>query len=364
MIIISLILLQGCSQISHIDKNPLVEKILNENDSYFYLDTSEYPANDPALPVGIFDSGTGGLAVLEVILNLDNFNNETHEFMESGDGRPDFEKEYFIFLADQANMPYGNYSRENNTALLKEHIIKDTQFLLDRKYYLQVQDRHPRFDKDPVKTIVIACNTATAVGKEDVDAFMERAGLEVKVIGIIDAAVEGALDMFAVHEDGTIAVMATAGTVASGGYPGAIEQRKKEKQLKGRILVFQQAGVGLAGAIDGSPEFIDPAADHPRAEYKGPSDKNSELPLRLSILSRYPFNWGDNNMLYNGDKENPTHLQINSVENYIAYHLVSLLENILHSPQPEKLKALLLACTHYPFYREVFRQKLVELRNY
>ncbi|MCK7529693.1 MAG: hypothetical protein MZV63_00825 [Marinilabiliales bacterium] len=43
--------------------------------------------------------------------------------------------ESFIFLGDLANMPYGSYALENNTALLIEHVMKDVQFLLGNKYY-------------------------------------------------------------------------------------------------------------------------------------------------------------------------------------------------------------------------------------
>ncbi len=56
-----------------------------------------------ALPVGVFDSGTGGLTVMEKILILDEFDNRTGE--PGADGVPDFAAEDFQYLADQANMP-------------------------------------------------------------------------------------------------------------------------------------------------------------------------------------------------------------------------------------------------------------------
>lgn len=65
-------------------------------------------------PIGVFDSGTGGLTVLEAMLSLDAFNNKTGE--QKPDGVPDFSGEYFHYLADQANMPYGNYASEGKTA--------------------------------------------------------------------------------------------------------------------------------------------------------------------------------------------------------------------------------------------------------
>ena len=61
-----------------------------------------------SLPIGVFDSGTGGLTVLEAMLTLDAFNNLTGA--PGSDGKPDFEKEYFQYLADQANMPYRTWT--------------------------------------------------------------------------------------------------------------------------------------------------------------------------------------------------------------------------------------------------------------
>jgi len=108
-----------------------------------------------SLPIGVFDSGTGGLTVLEALLTLDAFNNETGK--PGSDGKLDFSKEYFQYLADQANMPYGNYAAANKTDLLKEHIQKNMQFFLQEAS-----------TKPPVKMIVLACNTATAYALADI----------------------------------------------------------------------------------------------------------------------------------------------------------------------------------------------------
>ncbi len=342
----------------------IADAILSDQSSFFYLDTQNYPENNPDLPVGIFDSGTGGLAVLDVIVNLDRFNNQTHQYLENGDGIKDFRQEYFQFLADQANMPYGNYSRENNIDLLKEHIIKDVQFLLGRNYYLSPADSRYRSDKEPVKVILIACNTATATGKADIDRFLKTADLDVKVIGVIDAAVTAALDQFGTDENGTVAVMATAGTVASNGYVEALGRIKVDRGMKGNITVYQQAGIGLAGAIDGATEFIDPAAAVPRDAYKGPTENHPEISIDLTILNRYGFDWSGNNMLFEGSGDNPVNIQINSVENYIAYHVLTVVEQMKKSGSTERLKSVILACTHYPFYQEVFAAKFNRLYQF
>ena len=85
-----------------------------------------------ALPIGVFDSGIGGLTVLEALLTADAFDNET--LKPGPDGKPDFEDERFIYLGDQANMPYGNYSKEGKTDYLRELILKDATFLLGKRH--------------------------------------------------------------------------------------------------------------------------------------------------------------------------------------------------------------------------------------
>ncbi|NOY58674.1 MAG: Asp/Glu/hydantoin racemase, partial [Calditrichaeota bacterium] len=189
-------------------------------------------------------------------------------------------------------------------------------------------------------------------------------GLEIKVIGVIDAAARGAVRLFKDDQSGTVAVMATAGTVASGGYVSALESQMQTLKFSGEIAICQQAGIGLAGAIDGSAEYIAPDAVKPRDEYKGPSEEHPDAPIDLAILSRYGFDWENHKMLFAGDPENPENIQINSVENYISYHLVSLLEKIRTTAEVKPLKAIILGCTHYPFYRDTFEKKLKWLYNY
>ncbi|NOX87814.1 MAG: Asp/Glu/hydantoin racemase [Calditrichaeota bacterium] len=354
----------NCAQNNQPVKGDIGDVILRNADNYFSLDLKNYPKHDKSLPIGIFDSGTGGLAVLDVILNYDRHDNASRRFIAAGDGIRDFKNEYFIYLGDQANMPYGNYSRENNIPLLKEHIIKNVHFLMDNKYYPDPDATAYKTDKESVKAIVIACNTATAYGKSDIEKFLSRAKLNMKVIGVIDAGVKGALSIFKKSESGSIGIMATAGTVSSQGYVKTIRTQLKKRNYNGVIDIFQQAGIGLAGAIDGSDDYISPAATKPRAEYKGPSENNPDAAIDLTILDRYGFDWNGNKMLYEGDRKHPQNIQINSVENYIAYHVVSLLEKIRKAGNSKPLKAIILGCTHYPFFTDVFEQNLTRLYNY
>jgi len=168
----------------------------------------------PELPIGVFDSGTGGLAALEETLCLDAFDNRTGKPRPQGDGQPDFAHERFVFLADQANMPYGNYAAAGRTSFLRELVLCDAAFLLGVQYFRAPADRAPAHDRRPVKAIAIACNTATAYGRRDLETLGARTQLPVVVLGVIDAGAEGAVDL----TDGpaSIGVLATQAPVASG----------------------------------------------------------------------------------------------------------------------------------------------------
>ena len=314
-------------------------------------------------PIGVFDSGTGGLTILEQILKADGFDNRSHRPI--GDGKSDFENESFIFLADQANMPYGNYPVIRKEQFLDDLIVKDADFLMGKDYFTLTGQKR-QSNKSPVKAIVIACNTATAYGQLDIEQVIETAGLDIKVIGVIDAGAKGAVEVL---EDGvaaSIAVVPTKGTVLSGAYPEAITANAQKKNLRQNIRVFQQGAFGLAGSIDGAGEFIQHGKSDSslRDDYRGPESGSTEAPIDLAILERYGFDFTNNNMLYDGPRDAPTRVQLNSVENYIAYHLTTLLEQMRESADAPPLRAVVMGCTHFPFYQEAFESELNRLRNY
>lgn len=324
------------------------EAMMDDKRSFYYVDFENYPTGNSSLPIGVFDSGTGGLSVLSDIIKHEGLANES-----------------FIFLGDLANMPYGSYALENNTALLIEHVMKDVQFLLGNKYYRTGHSRRYQVDKSPVKAIVIACNTATAYALDTIKLFLEETGCDIGVIGVIDAGAQGAFGNFSPGENGSIAVMATDGTVKSGAYPETINRVNREDGQEETIAVFQQAGIGIAEAIDESADAIDRRATAPRSIYRGPSDSGTgEMKIDPALWRRYDFDLENGAILYEGDVTAPKNIQINSVENYIAFHVVSLMEKIRLTPGALPLNSVVLACTHYPFYEETFRSEFNRLRDY
>lgn len=340
----------------------IIDSILNNQESFYYLDSKDYPAGDRSLPIGIFDSGIGGLTVLDAIVNYDKHNNNT---MNPGkDGVIDFKKERFIYLADQANMPYGNYSAENKDGLLREHIIKDVQFILGNKYYTSRTSLHPEINKSPIKALVIACNTATAYGKESIEEFIKEANLDIKVIGVIDAGVRGALDNLSKEEDATIAVMATVGTVTSKGYVNTLNEQLNILGYRGNIQVFQQGGLGIAEAVDEDTAYFDTSLSTPRDNYKGPSI-NGNNKIDKTLLDIYNFDFTNNKMLCDTENRDDCQvLQINDAENYVRFHLVSLLEKIRIAQVKAPLKSIILGCTHYPYLIKEIKDVLDELYHY
>ncbi len=227
--------------LSHVSAHP-------EGQAAFSLDRSVFSGDTRDLPIGVFDSGIGGLTVLEAILTLDAFHNDT--LQPGADGVPDFAGERFQYFGDQANMPYGNYSSAGRTDYLRELILKDGVFLLGKRWFDPTAGVF-RQDKPPVKALVIACNTATAYGIDDLRSALKAWDLPVIVVGVVEAGARGVL---AAHEGGAVGVLATVGTCASGAYPRVIGQTLG---LAGRLVpaVTQQGSPNLAGVIEGDPSF-------------------------------------------------------------------------------------------------------------
>ena len=131
-----------------------------------------------SLPIGIFDSGVGGLTVLRAV-------------------RERLPSEHLIYLGDTARVPYGNKS----PATIARYAIEDTQFLLSKG----------------VKMIVIACNTASALAAPALRA--QFPGLPI--LGMIGPGARAAV---AATRNQRIGVIATAATIGSGAYESRIRE--------------------------------------------------------------------------------------------------------------------------------------------
>ena len=314
-----------------------------------------------ALPVGVFDSGTGGLTVLEKILSLDAYDNAT--LAPGADGIPDFAAEHFQYLADQANMPYGVYDAQGKSDLLRALVREDARFLLGERYWKDAGEAAPSGVKPPCKILVIACNTATAYGLEDVRAMLEAQGGGTKVIGVINAGVKAALDRLeACQEPFAVGVLATPGTISSGAYERTIRAELSARSLTLPVTVVNQAGYGFAEAVDAEPDYVNPSLSEPRASYRGPRLGTADDCIREELLPVYGFE--DRGLLYRSAGPLKLDLQLNSAANYARFNLVSLVDRHRASGSGVPLKAIILGCTHYPFQLETLERTLAELRAY
>jgi glutamate racemase len=345
----------------------IISEIKNDKSSPFYIDFAKFPVKREPLPIGVFDSGTGGLTVLNSILTLDKFNNKTHQ--AGADGIPDFQTEYFIYLGDKANMPYGRYDSEGKSDFLKELIIKDVQFLLGTNYYASPTDTVPKTDKKAVKTIVIACNTATAFGYDLIQKSLAEWGLDMNVLGIIDAGAMAAVESL---EDGenpgkeqTVGVFATEGTCATNGYPKAVKKYFASAFGRENIGVVQRAGFGLAAAIDGDPNYIDPKADAVRGKekYFGPGLNHPKYPIDPNLWKEYNFNEGNELLIRKDSEGNIAEVELNSVANYIKYHVTHLAVEMVAKYPDRKLDSVILGCTHYPFFENELKEHFIYLKQ-
>ncbi|MFL6619555.1 MAG: glutamate racemase [Povalibacter sp.] len=135
-----------------------------------------------ALPIGVFDSGVGGLTVLRAL-------------------RSCLPNERFIYLGDTARLPYGTKSRDS----VLRYSIQAAEFLMRRG----------------IKYLVVACNTASSVAVEE----LRQRFAPVPVIGVIEP---GAAAGCASSKSGQIAVIATEGTVRGGSYQKAITRLRPD----------------------------------------------------------------------------------------------------------------------------------------
>src|ERR1700689_412223 len=146
---------------------------------------SDRPVVDSSGPIGVFDSGGGGLTVLRAL-------------------RDQLPHEQFIYLGDTARLPYGTKSAES----VVRYALQAAAAVIERR----------------VKTLIVACNTASAVA---LPALRARHA-ELPVIGVVEPGAEAAV---AATRSGCIAVIGTEATVRGGAYQRAIAQRRPDARV-------------------------------------------------------------------------------------------------------------------------------------
>lgn len=341
---------------------PIAQKALGDSSSIYYADFPEYPRELSDLPIGIFDCSPDGFTVAERFLTADNFDNITGRF--GSDGIADFGGEYFQILYDRANSPYGGYIDAGNPAFLKEQLIRNTLFLMSDRYYNLAVDEYQSGYKDPVKIVIVPSPVADYYALSDIQALLDRSGTGVKAVGVIESSIREALK--GVDEDGNfcVGVLYSPEGVTSREYEAAIRKMASDSGVTGRIQVFNQEGLGIEEALAGNPAYLDTSAKVSRSGYAGPVTGISYNNINASLFDRYGFDTVGNALLFPAGGRNISGVQLNSVENYVRYHLVSMVERHRRSGSRVPISSIILADCGYDRLRGVMDRIMVELYNY
>ena len=142
---------------------------------------------DREAPLGVFDSGLGGLTVVRAL-------------------REALPNERIVYLGDTARVPYGT----KGAATVIRYALSCARHLVARD----------------VKAIVVACNTVSAVAPDRL-----RVELDVPILGVVEPGARAAV---AATRTGRIGVLATAGTIGSGAYARAVAQLSTRAEVVGQ----------------------------------------------------------------------------------------------------------------------------------
>jgi len=167
-------------------------------------------------PVGVFDSGVGGLTVVREIIKI-------------------LPRENIIYVGDTANVPYGGKS--------PQELIRIGRNIME--FFLE----------QGVKAVVAACNTSSSVSVPELRRMYR--------VPIIDVVAPGALDAASTTRAGRIGVIATATTVASGAYTKHVKSHRPESEVWEvacpRFVPFVEQGALDGPEVEGAArEYLEP----------------------------------------------------------------------------------------------------------
>ncbi len=164
-------------------------------------------------PIGVFDSGVGGLTVAKAI----------HQALPH---------EKILYVGDTARVPYGTKSKDVIQQYTREILTK--------------------MDAAEVKAIVVACNTVSALAHDVLEEWKDL----IPMIDVLTAGVEATIDHLYPHKNSqsipTVGVLGTAATISSNAYESHLTQRWPELQVRSQAcpLLVPLAEEGWDGQSD------------------------------------------------------------------------------------------------------------------
>ena len=159
-------------------------------------------------PIGVFDSGLGGLTVVRALKEL-------------------LPNESIVYFGDTARLPYGVKSQ----SLVKQFSSQITKFLLEKN----------------AKAVIIACNTATAMALDNLKNEFKK----IPIIGVIEPGSEKAISETITKK---IGVIGTIATISTGAYEKAIQQKDSKVEIISKacplFVPFVEEGIINGSAIN------------------------------------------------------------------------------------------------------------------
>lgn len=206
----------------------------HSNDRRNHNGTRTAGSKAAAAAIGVFDSGVGGLTVLQQIAEV-------------------LPHEHLIYLGDTARYPYGTKSAET----VRRYALENTEFLVDKG----------------IKMLVVACNSAAAVA---LDALAEH--FDVPVLGVIEP---GARQAVRQTRNRKVGVIGTEATIASGAYTQAL------RSLEPSLEIYTRAcPLFVPLAEEG---WVDNAVAHSTAALYLTSLKRSGIDTLVLGCTHYPL---------------------------------------------------------------------------
>jgi len=294
------------------ERLPVINEILNDTNSVWYLDTASFPEDRKMLPVGVFGTEKDDITAIEVLLGFDQFDNITGK--PGSDGISDFAGEYFDFVC----RPAANDS-----------------VCIDMIRNIAVMFRGEG-DRPPVKALVVAGDPVSVMAYEDIQELIRAGDLGVVATSVLQAGIDKTLDyVHRFHSERNKRI--TVGVIAS----------EISLALNAYDVMNEEVEVVFQGF---TPDSL-------------PSLNNTLYPLDRDLIRAYHFDYSRSGMNYRGSRYNPGVMEVNSIENAVRYTITSLVNQLLLGSHPP-LKYILTGENTSSRYPGIIKEQLTFLRNF
>ena len=294
------------------ERLPVIDEILNDTNSAWYLDPASFPEQRNVSPIGVFGTDKDDITAVEVLLGIDQFDNITGK--PGSDGIRDFAGEYFDFVCRPPATDSASIETIRNMAGMFR----------------------PEGDRPPVKALVVAGDPASVHAFEGIQELIRAGDLGVVAVSVLQAGIDKTRDyVHRFHSERNKRI--TVGVIAS----------ESSLACKSHVCLEEDVEVLYQGF---TPDTL-------------PSLDNPLYPLDRDLIRAYHFDYSRSGMNYRGSRYNPGIMQVNSTENFVRYAVTSLVNQLLLGSHPP-LKYILTCENTFSRYPGIVVEQLTFLRNY